>query len=161
MATFAQGMGIDASGLANISKGEAFNAVAKRIVLDVKSTQKGPQTESDAVTIRDTIASLGNTKAGNQFIIDSARALNNRRIERKEFYDRYIEENGGNFKDESGRTADRAWADFKRNTPLLSSKKKTPEGLPVFFYKFETGMRNLYPDITKPEIIELWKRHDK
>jgi hypothetical protein len=161
LATFAQGMGIDSSELANISKGQAFNAVAKRIVLDVKSTQKGPQTESDAVTIRDTIASLGNTKAGNQFIIDSARALNNRRIERKEFYDRYIEDNNQSFKDESGRTADRAWSDFKRSVPLLSSKKKTPEGLPVFFYKFETGMRNLYPDITKPEIIELWKRHDK
>jgi hypothetical protein len=161
LATFAQGFGVDASALANVSKGEAFNGVAKRIVLDVKSTQKGPQTESDAVTIRDTIASLGNTKAGNQFIIDSARALNNRRIERKEFYDKYIEDNGGNFKDEGGRTADRAWSDFKRNTPLISSKLRTPEGLPVFFYKFEEDVRKLNPDASKAEIIEAWKAQNK
>jgi hypothetical protein len=161
LATFASGFGIDASGLANISKGEAFNSIAKRIVLDVKSTQKGPQTETDAVTIRKTIASLGNTKGGNQFIIDSARALNNRRIERKEFYDKFIEDSGGNFKDESGQTADRAWSKFKRNTPLVSSTQKTPEGLPVFFYKFEEAVRGANPDASRAEIIEAWNTKNK
>ena len=161
IAAFASAFGIDASGLANISKGESFNAEAKRIVLAVKASQKGPQTDKDEFTIRETVANLGNTKAGNQFIIDSARALNNRRIERKEFYDRYIEENGGNFKDESGITADRAWADFKRNTPLISTKLRTPEGLPVFFYKFEQDVRQLNPDASKSEIIEAWNAQNK
>jgi hypothetical protein len=161
IAAFAAGFGVDASGLANISKGEAFNAEAKRIVLAVKASQKGPQTDKDEFTIRETVANLGNTKAGNQFIIDSARALNNRRIERKEFYDRFIEDNGGNFKDESGKTADRAWADFKRNTPLISSTQRTPEGLPVFFYKFEEAVRDANPDATRAEIIEAWKAKNK
>ena len=161
MAAFATAFGIDASGLANISKGEAFNAEAQRIVLAVKASQKGPQTDKDEATIRQTVASLGNTKAGNQFIIDSARALNNRRIGRKEFYDSFIEANDGNFKDDSGKTADTAWSDFKRKTPMISSKLRTPEGLPVFFFKFESDVRGANPDATRAEIMEAWRTANK
>jgi len=161
IAAFAQAFGIPTGNLANISKGEAFNAEAKRIVLAVKASQKGPQTDKDEETIRSTVANLGNTKAGNQFIIDSARALNTRRIERKEFYDLFIEESGGSFKDESGKTADRAWADFKRKTPMISTNLRTPEGLPVFFYKFESGVRDANPQATRAEILEFWKLQNK
>jgi hypothetical protein len=157
LAAFAQAFGLDASGIANVAKGEAFNAEAKRLVLAVKATQKGPQTDKDEITIRKTVADLGNTRAGNQFIIDSARALNNRKIERKEFYDRFIEEAGGNFKDETGKTADRAWAEFKRSTPMISTNLRTPEGLPVFFYRFEEAVRNANPEATRGEILQAWK----
>lgn len=161
LAAFGAAFGIDTSGLANVSAGEGFNAEAKRVVLAVKASQKGPQTDKDEATIRDTVANLGNTRAGNQFIIDSARALNNRRIERKEFYDNFIEEAGGDFKDESGKTADRAWSEFKRSTPMVSAVRRTPEGLPVFFYKFEESVRNANPDATRAEIIEAWKNPPK
>jgi len=157
LAVFAQAFGLNAEGIANVSKGEAFNAEAKRLVLAVKASQKGPQTDRDELTIRQTVANLGNTKAGNQFIIDSARALNNRRIERKEFYDQFIEDAGGNFKDSSGQTADRAWSKFKRQTPMISSNLRTPEGLPVFFYRFEEAVRDANPDATKPEIMQAWR----
>ena len=161
IAAFARAFGIDSSRLANVSKGEAFNAEAQRIVLSVKASQKGPQTDKDEVTIRKTVASLGNTKAGNQFIIDSARALNNRRIERKDFYDGFIQDNDGSFRNEQGVTADRAWSEFKRKTPMISSTMRTPEGLPVFFYKFEQDVRNANPDATREEIIEVWKQQNK
>ncbi len=161
IAAFASAFGIDSSGLANISKGEAFNAEAQRIVLSVKASQKGPQTDKDEVTIRKTVANLGNTKAGNQFIIDSARALNNRRIERKGFYDNFIESAGGKFKDESGKTADSAWSEFKRGTPMISSNLRTPEGLPVFFWKFESDVRGANPDANRAEIMEAWRAANK
>ena len=161
VAAFGAAFGIDTSGLANVSAGEGFNAEAKRVVLAVKASQKGPQTDKDEATIRDTVANLGNTTAGNQFIIDSARALNNRRIERKDFYDNFIEGAGGNFKDETGKTADRAWSEFKRSTPMVSSVRKTPQGLPVFFYKFEESVRSANPDATRAEIIEAWKNPPK
>jgi hypothetical protein len=161
IAAFAAAFGIDSSGLANISKGEAFNAEAQRIVLSVKASQKGPQTDKDEVTIRKTVANLGNTRAGNQFIIDSARALNNRRIERKGFYDNFIEASGGNFKDASGKTADSAWSEFKRGTPMISSNLRTPEGLPVFFFKFESDVRNANPDASRAEIMEAWRSANK
>ena len=161
LAAFASAFGLDASGIANVSKGEAFNAEAKRLVLAVKASQKGPQTDKDEFTIRQTVANLGNTKAGNQFIINSAMALNNRKIERKEFYDNFIEQAGGNFKDSSGKTADQAWSEFKRNTPLISSKQRTSDGLPAFYYRFEESTRALNPDATREEILQLWRDRER
>jgi hypothetical protein len=161
LASFGKAFGIDVSGLANVSAGEAFNAEAQRIVLSVKASQKGPQTDKDEATIRKTVASLGNTKEGNQFIIDSARALNNRRIERADFYDNFIQSNDGKFTDPQGKSANSAWAEFKRATPMVSANLRTPEGLPVFFYKFEQDVRQANPDAAQAEILEAWRNADK
>lgn len=155
LAAFGRAFGIDTSSLANVSAGEAFNAEAKRIVLSVKASQKGPQTDKDEATIRDTVANLGNTQEGNQFIIDSAKALNNRKIERSDFFTDFLDAN------ETLKGANKAWSRFKRNTPMVSVNARTPEGLPVFFFKFEQGMRNLHPNATREEIIESWRQHDK
>jgi len=161
LAAWGKAFGINTEGLANVASGEAFNAEAQRIVLAVKASQKGPQTDKDEATIRKTVANLGNSPEGNQFIMDSARALNNRRIERGDFYDNFIQENDGGFKDSNGKTADAAWAKFKRNTPMVSAFQKTPEGLPVFFYKFEQAVRNENPNATQAEILEAWRAQEK
>jgi len=161
VAKFGAAFGLDTSDLANVAAGEGFNAEAKRLVLAVKASQKGPQTDKDEATIRSTVANLGNTKEGNQFIIDSARALNNRRIERKDFYDVFLEETGGKFRNDKGETADAAWSKFKRSTPMLSKNLRTPEGLPVFFYKFEQDVRAANPDASRAEILEAWRATDK
>lgn len=161
LAAFANAFGLDGSRLASVSAGEAFNAEAQRLVLSVKATQKGPQTDKDEATIRKTVANLGNSKLGNQFVIDSARAMNNRKIGRKDFYDSFLEESGGKFRDEEGVTADAAWSRFKRNTPMISSKLRTTEGLPVFFFKFDDAVRAANPDATRAEILEAWRAADK
>ena len=161
LAAWGKAFGVDTSGLANVSAGEAFNAEAQRIVLSVKASQKGPQTDKDEATIRKTVANLGNTQEGNQFIMNSARALNNRRIERADFYDNFIQENGGKFRDENRQTADAAWAKFKRETPMVSANRRTPEGLPVFFYKFNQEVRQANPDASKAEILQAWRDSDK
>tara|TARA_R110000850_G_scaffold132469_3_gene253552 strand:+ start:1638 stop:2933 length:1296 start_codon:yes stop_codon:yes gene_type:complete len=161
IAAFATAFGLDGSKIANVAGGEAFNAEAQRIVLSVKASQKGPQTDKDEITIRKTVASLGNSKQGNQFIIDSARALNNRRISRKDFYDTFLEASGGKFRNNDGQTADAAWSKFKRNTPMISAKQRTPEGLPVFYYKFEEAVRDANPDATRGEILEAWRSAEK
>tara|TARA_R110000824_G_scaffold188319_1_gene369673 strand:+ start:15884 stop:17179 length:1296 start_codon:yes stop_codon:yes gene_type:complete len=161
IAAFATAFGLDGSKIANVAGGEAFNAEAQRIVLSVKASQKGPQTDKDEITIRKTVASLGNSKQGNQFIIDSARALNNRRISRKDFYDTFLEASGGKFRNNDGQTADAAWSKFKRNTPMVSAKQRTPEGLPVFYYKFEEAVRGANPDATRGEILEAWRSAEK
>jgi len=161
LAAFANAFGLDGSKLASVSAGEAFNAEAQRLVLSVKATQKGPQTDKDEATIRKTVASLGNSQQGNQFIIDSARAMNNRKIGRKDFYDTFLEESGGKFRNADGVTADAAWSKFKRDTPMVSSKLRTPEGLPVFFFKFDDAVRSANPDATRAEILEAWRAADK
>ena len=157
MAAFATSFGLDGEKIAKVSAGEAFNAEAKRLILAVKATQKGPQTDKDEATIRETVANLGNTPDGNKFIIASAKALNDRKIERKEFYDSFIQENEGNFRDSSGKTADQAWAEYKRGVPMISSTMRTDKGLPVFFYEFESIVRSANPDATRSEIIQAWK----
>ena len=161
IASFGKAFGIDTSKLANVSAGEAFNAEAQRIVLSVKASQKGPQTDKDEATIRKTVAGLGNTTEGNQFIIDSARALNNRRIERADFYDNFIQSNDGKFTDPQGKSANSAWAEFKRSTPMVSANLRTPQGLPVFFYRFEQDVRQANPDASQAEILEAWRNADK
>jgi hypothetical protein len=161
LASFATAFGIDGSKIANVAGGEAFNAEAQRIVLSVKASQKGPQTDKDEITIRKTVASLGNSKQGNQFIIDSARALNNRRIGRKDFYDEFLQSTGGKFKNSDGVNADAAWSQFKRKTPMISANQRTPEGLPVFYYKFEEAVRSANPDATRGQILEAWRAREK
>jgi hypothetical protein len=161
LAKYASAFGLDGTKIANVAGGEAFNAEAERLVLSVKASQKGPQTEGDQVTIRQTVASLGNTKAGNQFIIDSARALNNRRIGRKDFYDKFLESTGGRFRNDDGVNADASWSEFKRNTPMVSAKQRTPEGLPVFYYKFEEAVRDANPDASRGEILEAWRSAER
>jgi hypothetical protein len=161
LASFATAFGIDGSKIANVAGGEAFNAEAQRIVLSIKASQKGPQTDKDEITIRKTVAALGNSKQGNQFIIDSARALNNRRIGRKDFYDEFLQSTGGKFKNSDGVNADAAWSKFKRETPMISANQRTPEGLPVFFYKFDEAVRSANPDATRGQILEAWRAREK
>jgi hypothetical protein len=161
IAAFATAFGVDGSKIANVAGGEAFNAEAQRIVLSIKATQKGPQTDKDEITIRKTVAALGNSKQGNQFIIDSARALNNRRIGRKDFYDQFLQSTGGKFKNSDGVNADAAWSKFKRETPMISANQRTPEGLPVFFYKFDEAVRSANPDATRGQILEAWRAREK
>jgi hypothetical protein len=161
LASFATAFGIDGSKIANVAGGEAFNAEAQRVVLSVKASQKGPQTDKDEITIKKTVAALGNSKQGNQFIIDSARALNNRRIGRKDFYDQFLQSTGGKFKNSDGVNADAAWSKFKRETPMISANQRTPEGLPVFFYKFDEAVRAANPDATRGQILEAWRAREK
>ena len=44
---------------------------------------------------------------------------------------------------------------------MISSNLRTPEGLPVFFYKFESDVRNANPDASRTEIIEAWNTQNK
>lgn len=151
IAAFGKAFGLDTSALANVSAGEGFNAEAKKLILSVKSEQKGPQTDQDEKTIADTVSKLGNTKEGNQFIINSARALNNRRIEKAEFFEKILEDTG------TLKGANGEWSKFKRGMPMVSPKLRTREGLPVFFFKFEESMKRAHPNATREEVLETWQ----
>ena len=87
--------------------------------------------------------------------MDSAKALNNRRIGRADFFDQFLEDN------ETLKGANRKWSEFKRQTPMVSSTQRTPQGLPVFFWKFEQAVRSANPDATRAEILEAWRDREK
>jgi len=72
---------------------ESFNAAASQAVLTKQMEQKGPQTEADAGRISRTGAELGNTVAGNRFIISVAKAQAKKDIQQRNFYDSWWKNN--------------------------------------------------------------------
>lgn len=65
---------------------QMFQAAAMELVLQKQLAQKGPQTESDAKRLEQTVASLGNTKEANSAIIAFSKAANNKTISQERFY---------------------------------------------------------------------------
>ena len=155
IAGFAEGFGIDASGLANIAAGQAFTAEAGKVVLRVLATQKGPQTDNDRANIAKTIKRLGNAPEANAFIGDAARATASRTIEQRDFFDNYLGQN------DTLKGAASAWNKQKRDVPMVSQFVKTPEGLPVFFFRFDQRVRESNPDASKEQIMEAWKSQEQ
>lgn len=131
---------------------QAFNSITGKLVLDVMSTQKGPQTDKDQARIAKTLPNIGNEELTNQFNINSLKALNFRKIEMAEFFENYLEEN------ETLKGSDRAWAKFKNETPLLSDQVKNADtGLPMFFHEFKTKTLERNPNATEEQIINAWR----
>lgn len=73
---------------------QTFNAAATEIVLQRQLLQKGPQTESDARRMQEAGVQLKNTPQANRFIIDVAKAQNNRAIKQQKYFDEYWRKNG-------------------------------------------------------------------
>ena len=76
------------------SSGQAFRAVMSSEVLTEQIAQKGPQTDSDARRMEQTIANLGNTQDANLFLVAARRAQMQRSIEKRKFFDNYWRSNG-------------------------------------------------------------------
>ena len=150
------GLGGDGSALLNVdpAKVEAMNAVTGKLVLDVMSTQKGPQTDADQARIAKTLPNISNQALSNKFNINALKALNFRKIEMAEFYRNYLEGNNGTLKG-----ADSAWNAYKQKTPLLSDSVKNPKtGLPMFFHEFKSGLVAKNPGATDQQVIEAWRQ---
>jgi hypothetical protein len=131
---------------------QAMNAVTGKLVLDVMSKQKGPQTDRDQDRIAKTLPNIANEKLANEFNLNSLKALNFRKIEMSDFYENYLEEH------ETLKGADREWSKFKRSTPLLSNNVKNPEtGLPMFFHEFKSKAQEKNPNATNGQLIKAWR----
>jgi len=159
MAAIVEGFGVDASGIANVSNAQAYNAVANTLVNKVLNAAKGPQTEQDAARARQTIANLGDTPEGGKFKINAMKALAMRDIEMADFIQSKMDAQRENDEIVSFSKARTEWNNFKRETPLLSSAVKNPAtGLPVFFYEFKENAERKRPGITEQEVIDAWRK---
>lgn len=155
LAAYGSSLGIDTTALANVPAGQAFTAEANKMVLTAQQAQKGPQTESDTALIRKTVNSLRNDPRANKFIGNVAMAQSRRSIEHSDFMENYLQENGKI----AGST--RAWNEFKRSTPTVSKFQKTPEGLPLFFFRFKDRVKEANPEASDQDIIEAWRDQEK
>lgn len=151
IARVAEGFGVDAKDLANVTGAQAFNAVSTRLVNDILNAATGPQTDQDAIRARQTIASLGDTPGAVTFKNNSLRSLALRQVEQRDFISAKLDE------DKNLTTANKEWREFKRKTPSLSSVVKGPNGLPVFFFQFKQSAAQRRPGISDQEIIQAWR----
>ena len=147
-----EGFGVDASGIANAAGAQSFNALSSKLVNEVLNAASGPQTDQDAVRARSTMASLGDTPAAAVFKNNTLRAVALRQIEQRDFVADQLDS------DKNLSQANKAWREFKRDTPSLSSIVKGPDGLPFFFFQFKERARQIRSDMTDQEVLNAWRK---
>ena len=112
--------------------------------------QKGPQTDRDATRMANTLATLKNTPEAKTFLIDAARAMNQRDIDKAAFYRDHITKNTNSI------GANRAWNDKIKDMPLFGNNKSTK--MPVFFEGFMKNNKKAYPNMTDNQLRQEWKK---
>ena len=141
-------------GLDRITDGQQFEGLMTEILQRKLSTQKGPQTDKDADRIKATMADLGNTPAARQFLLDSAIAIAQRDVARREFFEEWHEkkraETGTGTYDGAARAFNRA----TRNMPLM---ERDVDGNWWFWNQYEAAVRKGNPDMTFSELVDDWK----
>lgn len=154
LASFAESFGVDASAIADVPAGQIFTAESAKLLLNVLSTQKGPQTDADRNFIATTLTRLGNAPEANEFIQRSARAQFERTIDEEQFMETWLDQNN---------TLDGArvsWNKMKRDVPFVSKHVKDPDGLPIFFFQFRQAVADANPGASDAEIQEAWKNQE-
>jgi hypothetical protein len=110
-----------------VANAQKFQADAKDLVLAKQLAQKGPQTESDARRLEQTVPSLGNVRDANEYIARFAMAQNNYQMKKADFMAARIE--AGMRPSE----AERAWNDGPGSYSLFDDpvmKAFKPRGNP-------------------------------
>lgn len=148
VSALAESVGIDPArlGLTDASNAQSYLGVMQNLVLEKMQAQKGPQTENDAKRIEMTVASLGNTKAARDFLLDAAIATEMRNIEKRNFYLQHRQKTG------SLDGVRSAWAAYERKRPFMGVNPKS--GRPVFYSQFKEAMAR--QNMPEAQIDKLW-----
>jgi soluble lytic murein transglycosylase-like protein len=151
VSALAQSIGVDPNklGLPDASDAQKFNAVVMKNLLAELVAQKGPQTEGDASRALKTFAQLGNTPEANQFALDYADAVAQRKQDMANYVYQVGRENyeGDSFKAKSD------WQKKINGTPLFATSPNT--GKPVTYYQYkESALAN---GVAADQIDNAWK----
>lgn len=144
------GIPIPQNTLKQVANLQQYKAVVNKLVLQEQVAQKGPQTESDAKRMQETLASTRNLQEANDLIIGYQMALEGRKIERAEFADEYRQRTG-KIDGWEGQ-----WRDYMRQTPL--SGKNPKSGAVVFMNEYLENMREANPQADEAAILNRWRR---
>ncbi len=135
--------------LGNVADGQKYLGLLNDQLLAKMQAQKGPQTKEDQATMRETLANLGNTKEARTFLLKSARAINQRDIDKYRFYDDYLQKNG------NLRGVDKAYFEDQKGMSLFGRNPKTNNF--VFYNDFFDAAKVANPNASRAEIMGLWK----
>lgn len=127
-----------------------YGAAANNLVLNRQLAQKGPQTESDAKRIRDTLAKSSNVAEVNRAILDYNIALKGREMEAADFAE--------NYRLDTGKVDgwERAWRQYLRDTPIATNHAKT--GALIFYHQFRDKIQEADPTMSEEQIRQEWRR---
>lgn len=144
------GVPIPQNTLNQVSNLQQYKAVVNKLVLQEQVAQKGPQTESDAKRMQETLAQTTNIREANDLIIGYQMALEARKIERAQFADAYRQKSGkiDGWENE--------WRAYMRETPL--SGKNPKSGRVVFFDEYAEKMTEANPGVDETEILRRWRK---
>lgn len=143
------GLPLDEDALAQIESVQSFKAITGNLLAAKLASQKGPQTDDDARRMKETLASIDNVEAANDFILRSSIATETRKVEMSDFA-REWKTATGSF---DGWRA--AWGEFKRKTPLLGINPTTNK--PVFYTEFMEEAAKANPGATRDQLLEMWR----
>jgi hypothetical protein len=110
---------------------------------------KGNLSDKDVKFLKETTPAITNTPEAYKFLLSSARALEERSLDQRDFYLTYREKTG------SLDGASKAWTDFTRSTPIASKNPKT--GLPIFYSDFKRAASEANPGMTDEQISAIWR----
>lgn len=140
-----------------ITNAEAFNAASGKMLLNVMSTQKGPQTDQDRAFIATTLPRLGNTEDARRFITNGLRANAFRKLEKEEFINRYLDENEG----ARVSKAEREWRSFLRETPMVAPPGTLIDdvnpNMPIYYFQFRDSVKSRQPNVSDTAILAKWR----
>jgi hypothetical protein len=135
--------------LGNVADGQKYLGLLNDQLLAKMQAQKGPQTKEDQATMRETLANLGNTKEARTFLLKSARAINQRDIDKYRFYDDYLQKNG------NLRGVDKAYFEDQKGMSLFGRNPKTNNF--VFYNDFFDAAKLANPNVSREALMGLWK----
>jgi hypothetical protein len=144
------GVPVSDASLKQVTNLAAYQGAVKGLVLNRQLAQKGPQTESDAKRIEESLATTRNLREANHLILDYNMALADRKIELAEVAERYREENGSL---DGFRQAQRKYV---REVPLTGMNKKS--GRLVFWRQYRQAMQTSNPNMSPEDIRAQWQR---
>lgn len=138
----------------SVTSGQAFEGLMGNILAEKLAAQKGPQTDKDADRMEKTLATLKNTPKAKIFLLDSARALHSRDIEKAQFFREWRANKG------TITGAELSWQKTMGKVPLFGVNPNS--NLPVFYDEFRARMKQANPGATSKEIREFWvKKYGK
>ena len=148
--------------LGNVTDGQKYIGLINDQLLNKMQAQKGPQTKEDQAIMKETLANLGNTREARNFLLKSARAINQRDIDKFQFFENYLQEKG------NLRGADKAWFEDQKGLSMFGRNKiaerlelkRTGKIVNKFVFRndFMRAAEIANPDATKEQLRAEWKR---
>lgn len=138
---------------------QIYNSLTQQIVNAELRDNKGIQTEGDAERARQTAASVNKTSAANEFITSNRRAIANRKIAQRDFFEQRLDPTSSNMAADF-RRIEQEWTQYTLDTPMIIIP---PEGGYLFVNDFINSLskKESWAGASRDKLLEVWRAKDR